>query len=138
VPLEELLQTVPAGLSLPTQLSDLLTVPDGPRTWRDIMHWWESRRLAYNALLVPVGIGCALVGSRSRHGRGTGMVPYLVFVGLLLILPANIWYTLGWLSEIAVTWLSGAPYALYGPIAFSAGTAFSILFMVAVCLLLLI
>ena len=111
-------------------LSDLLAVPEGIRAPRTIIAWWEWRRLHYNAALLLVAVGCAVLARGRREGQGFWGV--LLFITLILILPANFWYTFGWLCELALTWLWGGPVQRFAPVALIVGTVFSALFLLLV------
>jgi hypothetical protein len=108
-------------------LSELLAIPDGIRAPSAVIAWWEWRRLHYNAVLLLVAVGVALLAKGRREGQGFWAV--LLFITLILILPANFWYTFGWLCELALNWLRGAPVQRFAPVALIVGTIFAVLFL---------
>lgn len=99
----------------------------------DIIIWWEWRRLVYNlVMIVPGFLGLALVlgavdlNSDSSAGMEEGFDPGLSAV--LGAIGANICYTGGWMAEILARWLWKEKAMHFGPIAWSLGMIFSILF----------
>jgi hypothetical protein len=97
------------------------------RSRNQIILWWERRRVLYNVLLLIAGgltllIGCTL-GHMTFENPSEFLPPILLFV-----ISANLFYTLGWVVEIAsnkfITQRELTQQV--GPILFIAGTCFSL------------
>lgn len=74
------------------------------RPW-DAVIWWEIRRIPYNVTLAIVGvmtIGAALWIESHLAAAGESVLnPLGLIVGVVLYgLAANVFYTLGWISEL--------------------------------------
>jgi hypothetical protein len=90
-------------------------------TPREIVRWWEARRLRFNVLVGLVGVATSLTlfsfplaGFQLETGLTVVFVP--LFYGLL----ANICYTLGWIVDTAA--YRGSPRRWL----FKAGVIFSV------------
>ena len=110
--------------------SRLFAIPDEPRHWRSIIAWWELRRIAYNGVMLVVGLsGLFVFGlldylySRAHPGAFDDWVPLLSV--MVAAFGANLLYTGGWISELIARalWRDCARY--YGPIMLSLGFLFS-------------
>lgn len=71
----------------------------------DAIFWWEIRRIPYNVALAILGmitIGAVLwIGSYFAAAGGIVLNPLGLIVGVVLYgLAANVFYTLGWISEL--------------------------------------
>lgn len=105
-----------------------------PQSAVDVILWWESRRLFYNGIIfVAILVSALLVAAGSRPKRfaeylsGTGT---LVVSGLgLLQIPANIWFTVGWIADLFVKKVLRISAAGFGPWTLAGGTVFSLLFI---------
>ena len=107
-------------------LQRLLFEPTLVRSPGKIVQWWESRRLAYNAVVGITGLGTlGYISALSYLARGEfipGAWQLAVVYGVL----ANVCYTLGPAAEIvAERWLKRPLYGL-GPALFRHGLVFSI------------
>src|SRR5690348_5814002 len=108
------------------ELQKLLFEPTLVRSAPQIVRWWESRRLAYNAVvggagLVTLGVTSVIEGLMRGHWAVAPWQLVIVY-GVL----ANICYTLGPIAEIAVQrWLRRPVYGL-GPALFRYGLVFSV------------
>ncbi|HEY4306639.1 MAG TPA: hypothetical protein VGM82_19370 [Gemmatimonadaceae bacterium] len=76
-------------------------VPPGPRSTRQVLAWWERRRIGYNAFVVVflaggIAVARLLASARDRPAATLGPADMLL-MGLLF---ANVMYTLVWYSEI--------------------------------------
>lgn len=100
-----------------------------------VICWWELRRIAYNAIVGLTGVVtvAALLGIADYAERNLGDpigMPDPPIIALLAILMyglfANVFYTLGWLSELLVCWVWPKRMEDYGVLVFTAGTAFSV------------
>ncbi|MEJ1967691.1 MAG: hypothetical protein WDN03_03495 [Rhizomicrobium sp.] len=105
------------------------------RPW-DAIAWWEIRRIAFNAALLVAGAVTVLV----VLGLGDSMVPpgedvvepsLLFLLGAAYAVAANIFYTLGWLTELL--WSAGdtSRTAAQRPRVFRLGMIVSILLTLA-------
>jgi hypothetical protein len=108
------------------ELQRLLFEPTLTRSVPRIVTWWESRRLAYNAIVGAAGLGTlAYVTLVDRLFFAGSSGPPLVLVAIYG-LAANVCYTLGWFAEITVQrWLKEPAYGL-GPAMFRYGLVFSV------------
>jgi hypothetical protein len=92
-----------------------------------IVGWWERRRLRFN--LIVGGAGLVTLGTVTLFSwlpplsQGTG-IPLGVVVAYGIL--ANLFYTVGWISEIAFNaWWKDDPPPV-GPLLFRQGLLFSI------------
>jgi len=72
------------------------------RPW-DAIVWWEIRRVPYNAVLAILGVvtTAVVLWLGSHVAPDVGFEPLGLIAGALLYgLGANVFYTLGWISEI--------------------------------------
>ena len=77
-----------------------------PMSNRQVIAWWETRRIYYNAALLFIGIA-AIVGFEFVMDKAIPVgedaiepMALLVFVPLYALM-ANVCYTLGWIFELA-------------------------------------
>ncbi|MFZ0743389.1 MAG: hypothetical protein WAM85_03240 [Terracidiphilus sp.] len=112
---------------------DLFAQPSKPQTAGEIVKWWEARRLYYNlillaALLVSILVSSARTGQLFKGDMSTAFE--MLLIGLLFLqLPANIWYTGGWVADLLVKKVLRVTASGFGPWALGAGILFSLLFM---------
>lgn len=107
-------------------LTRLLFEPTLVRSPLRMLHWWESRRPAYNLVVGATGIGTLVYANlMSLLARGEWMpVPWQLVV--LYGVAANAFYSLGWVTEsLAERWLGRPVYGL-GPALFRHGLVFSL------------
>jgi hypothetical protein len=104
---------------------------------RDVIRWWESRRLFFNFVVGCAGIltcilviVCAFV-SEPIVGEAIGLPdgPLLGVFGIFFYaILANVFYTFGWICELlARTMTATENSAVLGVRSFRAGVTFSIL-----------
>ena len=114
----------------------LFTSEPGAQTASQVVAWWELRRLPYNLIVGTVGVVAAVimvitaVTCEQRGGDPIGLPdpPVLAILGILVYgLMANICYTGGWVAELVVRRLRLRAHRSWGPLAFGAGLAFSVL-----------
>jgi hypothetical protein len=77
---------------------------------RDVVIWWELRRIPYNLTLLVVGLGSLFaieaIGSRMVHVGEDFVEPLaLLFAVVVYAIGANVCYTLGWITELL--WSAG-------------------------------
>ena len=117
-------------------LGRLFTRRAGPARPLAVVGWWEGRRVAYNLIIGAVGIVSSGVmvtvafTCESRGGAPIGLPDPPLFAVLAVLLYgilANVCYTGGWITELLVARFWGVDTSRFGPIAFSLGTAFSVL-----------
>jgi hypothetical protein len=108
----------------------LLSIPSGDRPWHSVILWWELRRIAYNIAMLVCGlIGLTLFVLIDQlppqlpfEQRDWEPLSVLVFAFL-----ANVAYTGGWIAELTTRVLMRKTSNKFGPMAFSAGSLFSII-----------
>jgi hypothetical protein len=76
----------------------LLAVGPEPRSWWQIILWWELRRILYNLIMAVVGLVSMAIMAVSIP-----LIYVLIAVGL------NVLYTGGWLTELLVRTLTQHP-----------------------------
>ena len=100
-----------------------------------VVGWWEARRVPYNLIVGAVGLMSAAVmvsvafTCERRGGAPIGLPdsPLFAIAGILLYgIVANVCYTGGWITELVVARLWRVDTSRFGPIAFTLGTAFSV------------
>jgi hypothetical protein len=117
-----------------TPLTKYLAYPPHPQTAGDIILWWESRRLIYNGIIFAFILMSALllaaVMQPKRLNEFLSQAGTLVASGFsVLQIPANIWYTGGWVADLFVKRVLRLTAAGFGPWALAGGTVFSLLFI---------
>ena len=116
--------------------SHLFQRPEHIESPRQIISWWETRRLFYNLIVGTTGIvtcvilfGIAMF-SEKRFGEPIGIPdpPLFGIIGIFAYgIAANICYTGGWIGELFArsVWKQQAEH--FGKIGFVLGIAFSVL-----------
>ena len=108
------------------QLQRLLFEPTLVRSPLRVVHWWESRRLMYNAVVGATGVVTLGVANVIELSFGNGWLPVPWEVIVAYGVAANVCYTAGWVVENLVErWLKRPVYAL-GPALFRYGLVLSI------------
>ncbi len=96
---------------------------------RQVIGWWEARRLPYNLIVGGTGIlTCTTIvliimitnSNWAEFMPETPMIP-IVLYGIM----ANICFTGGWMSELLVRQIWEEQGQFFGPIAFTLGVFFS-------------
>ena len=107
------------------------------QTVRQIIRWWEARRLYYN-LVVFAGIllawGIALWPLSQVDSPWHTMWDLIAISVMIFLVPANIWYTCGWAVDLALKRWLRKPLTGFAPWALGAGMAFSVAFVIALIL----
>jgi hypothetical protein len=72
---------------------------------RQIIVWWERRRLLFNALLLAIGVlsvvGFVFVMDKVQPPGNDGQESFGLIVGVLAYaFVANVCYTMGWVNEL--------------------------------------
>jgi hypothetical protein len=112
-----------------------------PQTAGDIIQWWESRRLIYNGILfASILVSALLLAAVMQPKR---LTEYLTRVGTLVAagfyfiqIPANLWYTGGWVANLFVKKVLRLSASGFGPWALGGGSVFSLLFIGSVAAIL--
>lgn len=129
----------------------LLVQRTGAWSYAAIVVWWEARRVPYNIIvgvaglissvvIVAVAFTCESWGGVPIGLRGASIglpdPPAIAIVGVVLYgMLANVCYTGGWITEVLVARLWAIDTSRFGPIAFTLGTAFSVLLTLALAVL---
>jgi len=74
-------------------------------TEKQIIRWWELRRVVYNALLLAIGVAALwrmerFLNSAPSVSDRAGETLGLVLLSAGYVLAGNIFYTLGWVLEL--------------------------------------
>lgn len=108
---------VPGG----TALGDLLYPPPAERRIGAIIGWWEKRRLPFNLMIGGTGlVSTAVISLFMAFNGGPGPAEWLR-IGFFWLIAANVCYTLGPATEIALQRLLGRRLLPAGPLLFRAG-----------------
>jgi hypothetical protein len=102
---------------------------------KDVIGWWESRRVPFNLIVGTAGIlttvivGVVGLGSSLLFGSDFGLPDpplFAVFGILIYAIMANVCYTGGWIAELIVrtTWPEEADR--FATLSLSTGLAFSV------------
>jgi hypothetical protein len=101
-----------------------------------VVAWWELRRLPYNVIVgataaLSLGVFFAVAFTCERATGvplGFPSPPLLVAIAVLAYgIVVNVFYTGGWILELLVAWLWRVSTPVFGPIAFTLGTALSVI-----------
>ena len=109
-----------------------IPVPD-----KSLIRWWETRRLAYNLLLLAWAALNFLVGIPVIDARVNSVSAPMVLstafysigmVAVILQIAANFWYTGGWVAGLIVRWCAHGRAPGFNRYALLSGTLFSFAF----------
>ncbi len=106
------------------QLQTLFSIPDGERTFMQVLFWWELRRVAFNAILAITGIVSLTLFALFVDGWFDFISPPLLPT-LFFVTVSNFFYTGGWLAETVLRLLNRKRVGNFGPRAFKYGLLFS-------------
>jgi hypothetical protein len=105
--------------------------------WREIIEWWEKRRVFYNVVVVLVGVLsvflmiCCGVLAEPLVGEAIGIPDGPIFIpfgAIIFWFFANVCYTGGWIAELLLSRFKADGYTnAFGVRAFRLGVKFSIL-----------
>jgi hypothetical protein len=107
---------------------------------KDVIGWWESRRIAFNLIVGTAGIltsiivGVVGLGSSILFGSDFGLPdpPLFALFGILIYgTMANVCYTGGWIAELVIRKIWPHEADQFATLSFSTGFAFSILLTLA-------
>jgi hypothetical protein len=105
-------------------------------TARDVIGWWESRRIPFNLIVGSAGIlsclsmgviGLArffLIGGDADFPAPTG---FALFGIIVYAIGANLCFTAGWIVELGIRWFSPEEADRFASLSFSTGLVFSVL-----------
>ena len=111
-----------------------------PERTRDVIVWWESRRIPYNLIIGVTGIISAMVVlltgflTEPVGGDAIGAASsplFEILASIIYGIMANICFTGGWILELISRRIWGARADAFGEIAFTWGTLCSILLTLA-------
>jgi hypothetical protein len=100
-----------------------------------VVAWWELRRLPYNMIIAATSVLTLSVfyavafGCERSGGIALGMPrpPLLVLIAFVAYwIVVNAFYTFGWILELLVARVWHVSTPVFGPIAFTLGTAVSV------------
>jgi hypothetical protein len=100
-----------------------------------VVAWWELRRLPYNMIIAATSVLTLSVfyavafGCERSGGIPLGMPrpPLLVLIAFIAYwIVVNAFYTFGWILELLVARVWHVSTPVFGPIAFTLGTAVSV------------
>jgi hypothetical protein len=120
-------------------LKNIFTAAPIHNSNKDIIRWWERRRIFYNGVMLVAGVVtimlAILLHEISFADTINTLPPILIFA-----FSANLFFTLGWIMEIVCSRFISEKELLQktGPILLIAGTSLSVLFTIAIDIALLI
>ena len=114
-------------------LKGVLTTSSNHRSNKEIIYWWEQRRIFYNAVMLAAGCLTILLALLLHEIKVTELFNVLPPI-LIFAFSANLFYTLGWITEIACHKFISQQEAVQktGPVLFIAGICISVLFTLAI------
>lgn len=103
--------------------------------WWAVVLWWELRRIPYTLIVGASGIICFFIGWGLESlppqwplpGEHCCLPDPLALAVIVFGFMANVCYTGGWVVELLVRAFSRLKALNFGPLAFKAGLAFSVL-----------
>ena len=107
-----------------------------PETAREVIRWWERRRLKYNLLVIGLYIAGTFVTIILYPGyaKRIGVEPEWNMVGLfaamhlvLAFIVSNVCYTAGWISHLVAKAILRDRVSRFGSVAYTVGMVFSVL-----------
>jgi hypothetical protein len=97
-----------------------------------IILWWEARRFYYNVIILAWAFLWGLVTQISKRRDWVSSPLFILTYFFSVQVPANIFYTGGWIADLIVKRILGLTSPGFGPWAFGLGTVFSFLFILVV------
>lgn len=120
-------------------LKNIFTVAPDHKSNKEIIHWWEQRRLFYNIVMLAAGlvtISLAVLLGEITYVDLIKVLPPVLFVAF----SANLFYTMGWIVEIACHKFIAEKVFIHkaGPVLLISGISLSLCFTIAIDIALLI
>jgi hypothetical protein len=103
----------------------LFNVPPNPRSFGNVLAWWEIRRFIYNGVLATAGITSLAISAIYVKGWFDFISPPL-FPAFFYFFGGNLCYTGGWIIELISKNLFGKDTRRFAALALKLGIAFSI------------
>jgi hypothetical protein len=111
----------------------LITPPEEPTSPRDVIAWWERRRLIYNLVIGAIAVICFVVYYISITTTGVlepgedALEPLALMAAPLMFILINVCYTAGWLLDAPVRLFIPSLSSRFTLWLFILGFAFSLL-----------
>ncbi|MDD2890693.1 MAG: hypothetical protein PHE49_08660 [bacterium] len=108
-----------------------------PENTKQIIRWWEAKRLYYNLIMTVTGLLCVIIvllvtGADLNRKEALSAMFFIIFYGI----SANVLYSSGWVIEILVRKnLKDTGIKKIGPLFFITGTTISVLLTLAFLIL---
>jgi len=120
-------------------LRDLFAAAPNHTSNREVIIWWERRRVFYNTVMLAAGLFTIILALVLNEIIFTDLVNTLPPI-LIFALSANLFYTLGWVMEIVCRKFIPQKELVQkaGPVFFIAGISISVLFTFAIDVALLV
>ena len=114
-------------------LKNIFTAQPDHKSNKEIIRWWEQRRIVYNAVMLIAGIVTIMLALLLREIDFTDLINVLPPV-LIFAFSANVFYTLGWITEIVCRkFMSEKEFVQKaGSVLFIAGIILSVFFTLAI------
>jgi hypothetical protein len=120
-------------------LKNVFTALPDRKSNKEIIRWWEQRRIFYNAVMLAAGFVTIILaislGEINFTDIPNALPPILIFA-----FSANLFYTLGWMIEIVCRKLIPEKEFVQkaGPVLFISGIILSVFFTFAIDIAILI
>ena len=120
-------------------LKNIFTAAPNHHSNKDIIRWWERRRVFYNGVMLVAGLITVMLAILLHEITFADTINTLPPI-LIFAFSANLFFTLGWIVEIACgRYISEKQFLQKtGPILLIAGTSLSVLLTIAIDIALLI
>lgn len=131
---EELTAETEGTPGLVQLVKEVFQIPEGKRGLGSIIAWWEIRRWPYNLLVGMTVAICLLLALFLESQLGDRLVEKVLgpardpddwglnpVTGIAYAIVGNIFYTLGWISELFVWSIFRERVRWFGPVAFGLG-----------------
>jgi hypothetical protein len=114
-------------------LKNILSASTHHKSNKEIIRWWEQRRIFYNAVMLMAGFVTIILAVSLGEIAFTELVNVLPPV-LIFAFSANLFYTLGWITEIVCRKFIPEKEFVQkaGPVLFIAGISLSVFFTFAI------
>jgi hypothetical protein len=120
-------------------LKNFFAAAPNHRSNKEVIGWWERRRIFYNAVMLAAGCVTIMLALSLGEIAPIELINVLPPV-LIFALSANLFYTLGWMVEIACRkFIPDKEFVQKaGPVLFIAGIGLSVFFTFAIDIALLV